>query len=217
MVGRDCFQRHLRDAIRLNERRAPLYAAWSDGAARPVSRRLIRAERRALMAAWLVDRRARRFQEAGIPIGCAEFISMSLTPPLGTAPLAPPPEPYTPGPDADSLASALASAYGSGGFAGVAAAAEGLLETIDEKPRYHCMLRHLVESLWRVAELAPWHAVGANEAGLPATVPLSELLLRLHLAALPDGARLDREAAPLQQAGIPILCRDVPPIPHAAR
>lgn len=210
--GPDCFQRHLREAISLNARRLPRYAEWSGGASRPLSRRLIALERGALVPAGWVDSRARRFQDAGVPIGCAEFASMSLTPPLGRTPPAPPEAPYRPGLDADSLAAALAGAYGEGGFPAVAHAADRALHALHGVPEYHCMVRHLVESVWRVAALAPLHQAAAADAGLPSPVPLSELLLRLHLAALPEGARLDADAAPLQQAGVPILCRDVPPI-----
>ena len=162
--------------------------------------------------AWLVDRRARRFQDAGIPIGCAEFVSMSLTPSLGDDPPRPPVRAEDPAPSAESVRRVLVDAYGAGGFAGVARWADALLERLEEAPAYDCMLRHLVESIWRVAWLAPQHAAAARAAGLPTTVPLSELYLRLNLAALEDSAALDRAARPLQEAGIPILCRDVPPI-----
>ncbi len=210
--GPDCFQRHLRDAISLNQRRLATYSEWTGGASETVSRRLISAERAALLSAWYVDRRARRFQEAGLTIGCAEFASMSLTPPLGATP---PPAPVSSpeaGPDADSLSAALRRAYGAGGFDAVASVADRTLAELSVAPDYHCMVRHLVESVWRVATLAPLHAEAAEAAGLPATLPLSELLLRLHLAALAPGADLDRDAAPLQRAGVPILCRDVPPL-----
>lgn len=196
----------------MNERRAPVYAEWSDGASTDVSRRLIRSEKVALAAAWYVDRRARWFQRRGIPIGCAEFVSMALTPPLGDRPLEPPAGAPGPPPDPDSLRSALMDAYGAGGFPAVAREADRMLEALDAWPRYHCMTRHLVESVWRVARLAPDHEAAAEDAGLPTTRGLSELLLRLHLAALPGGAALDAEAAPLQRRGSPILCRDVPPI-----
>lgn len=211
-TGADCFQRHLREAISLNERRRPTYARWSDGASRGVSDRLIEQERLALDVAWLVDRRARRFQEAGIPIGCVEFVSMSLTPPLGDDPSRPPARAQDRAPSADSVRRVLVDAYGVGGFAVVARSADALLERLEEAPAYDCMLRHLVESIWRVAWLAPQHAGAARAAGLPSTVGLSELYLRLNLAALEDAAVLDRAARPLQEAGIPILCRDVPPI-----
>lgn len=213
--GTDCFQRHLREAIQLNEDRAPIYSAWSDGASEPISRDLIRAERRALAVAWWIDRRARRFQDAGVPIVCADFVSMSLTPPLEAARPDPPSRAARAGPDPESLEAALVDAYGVGGFPAVAAAADSALDRIADSPEYHCMVRHLVESIERVARLAPRHAAAAEARGLPTTIPLSELLLRLHLYSLEDGTALDRDAAPLQQVGIPIICRDVPPIREA--
>ena len=208
-----CFQRHLKEAISLNERRSEVYAAWTEGESAPISNRLIRSERLALLVAWYVDRRAAPFQEAGIPIACAEFVSMSLTPPVGDGPGLEPPQPYRPGPDPHSLIATLQDAYAEGGFAAVAAASNRLLKGLEHAPDYHCMTRHLLESTRRIAQLAPHHAAAAERAGLQSTVSLSELLLRLHLTALPDGARLDAHAAPLQQNGVPILCRDVPPIP----
>lgn len=212
--GPDCFQRHLGEAISLNRRRSPTYAEWSDGASRDVSGRLIALERWALLGARYVDDVVRPFQRAGLTIGCAEFVSMSLTPPLGRQRPGPPAEAYRPGPSADSVTAAILEGYGRGGFAGVAAAADRTLDTLAAAPDYHCMVRHLVESIWRVATLAPAHAAAAEAAGLRSTLPVSRLLLRLHLAALPEGARLDREAAPLQEAGVPILCRDVPALRH---
>jgi hypothetical protein len=211
--ARDCFTRHLREAITLNTRRADTYAGWSGGASRSVSRRLIRTERVALAAGWLVDRRARRFQRAGIPIGCAEFVSMALTPPLPRERPSAPPRPYEPRVDAAALRNSAVAAYGVGGFPAVERLADRGIRGLADEPRYHCMTRHLLESIRRVARLAPEHAAAARRNGLPSTVPLSELMLRLHLAALPGGADLDRQAGPIQQEGVPILCRDVPPIP----
>lgn len=207
-----CFTRHLREAITLNGRRADLYRAWSGGASVPVSRRLIRAEKAALAAAWYVDRRARGFQRAGIPIGCAEFVSMAMTPPLPARPV-PPARSYSPRVDPDTLVDALVDGYAVGGFPAVERVADRGVRRLADEPEYHCMTRHLLESVRRIARLAPRHAAAAGEAGLPDTAPLSELLFRLHLAALPGGAGLDRQAGPVQQEGVPILCRDVPPIP----
>lgn len=211
-IAPDCFRRHLRDAIALNEARRATYAAWSDGASEPVTDRLVSAEEKALLAAWLVDRRSAPFREAGVPIGCAEFAPMELAPALEPERPPPPAAPPRPGPDADSLGAALLEAYGAGGFPAVRASAESLLLALADQPGYHCMIRHIAESIARVAVLAPAHAHAAAEAGLPSTIPISELLLRLHLAALPDAAALDRDARPLQARGVPILCRDVPPL-----
>ena len=74
------------------------------------------------------------------------------------------------------------------------------------------MLRHLVESALRVANVAEHHAALAEAAGLPSPRRLLSLLLQMHLWGFSFAARLDDEAAPLQAAGLPILCQDVPAI-----
>ncbi|HEV2147105.1 MAG TPA: hypothetical protein VGR37_06865, partial [Longimicrobiaceae bacterium] len=99
------------------------------------------------------------------------------------------------------------------GFGGAAAALGAELAALEATPCCHCMLRHMLESMLRVATLAPVHAARAEEAGMRSTAGLSRLLLRLHLLALSDAAKLDVLAAPIQARGIPILCQDVPPIP----
>ncbi|HUF12682.1 MAG TPA: hypothetical protein VMN78_06270 [Longimicrobiales bacterium] len=207
-----CFSEHLGDAILLNDARQPKYSAWSRRRSEPISERLIRAERTSLAVARWIDRRARRFQEAGIPIVCAEFVSMTLTPPLPPAPLARPAAEFDDAMDAAAIRNRIIAVYGERGFAGIAAEAEAELDRLAATPEYHCMTRHLIESLWRVAVLAPLHERLAGERDVGSTRGLSELLVRLHLAALAGGADLDRAAAPLQARGIPIICRDVPPI-----
>jgi hypothetical protein len=209
-----CLRRHLEEAIELNERRLPVYAEWSRGASTPISRSLIASERRGLLPARYVDRQARRYHAAGIPIVCAELVPMSLTPPLGTTSGPAPGYAVPPGPDPDTLLSLMRTAYGRGGFAGLADAVAAELARLDDAPAYHCMIRHLLESVARTAALAPLHDAAATAVGLPSTVPLSELMIRLHLAVLHESAELDAAASPLQAAGISIICRDVPPIPY---
>lgn len=211
-IPEDCFTEHLREAMLLNDARRPVYSAWSGRRSEPISDRLIRTERTALLLARRVDRRARRFREAGIPIVCAEFVSMDLTPALPDAPLSPPAGPFRDTMDAVALRERLIAAYGERGFAGVAAEADAHLARLAGTPEYHCMIRHLLESVWRIAVMAPLHERLAAERGVGSTRSLSELLLRLHLAVLREGADLDRAAAPLQAGGIPIVCADVPPI-----
>jgi hypothetical protein len=209
-----CFHHHLEEAIDLNERRLPVYSGWTDGASEAISRRLIASERRGLLAARYVDRRARRYQAAGIPIVCAEFVSMSLAPALDSAPHGIPPAPFLTGPTAKGLEARIRGAYGRGGFSEMVDVAVDELDALAGMPAYHCMVRHLLESVARTAALAPFHAEASTAAGLPSTVPLSELMIRLHLAVLHDATELDRLAAPLQSSGVPIICQDVPPIPH---
>lgn len=213
-ISDDCFRRHLLDAISLNERRLPVYREWSDGRSVEISRALIRMERLALIAAWQVDAEARPYHRAGIPIVCSEYVSMSLTPPLPERPGPGLTGPYRSPPPPDSMIAAIREVYGAGGFEGVVDATDRLMELLG-RPEQNCMVRHVLESLGRVASLAPVHLRSARSAGLPSTRPLSELMLRLHLEVLDESVALDRRAAPLQAIGIPILCADLPPIEWA--
>lgn len=205
---------HLEDAIRINRERLPLYSRLTDGASEPISRRLVRWEILSLPFAWYVDRRARRWQARGVLVVEAEFVPMSGVPEFreraAEAPL--PLSAYAP-PELRRMRRALREAYRGGGFPGLAAAVEAELARLAPVPTYHCMLRHVLESALRIANLAPVHAARAEAVGMPPPTGLSRLLLEVHLRMLPEAARLDARAAPLQARGIPILCQDVPPIP----
>jgi len=207
------FAGHLEEALHLNRERMPLYARLTGGESVRISRRLIRYERLALPLARWVDRRARPYNARGIGVVADDFVPMSGTPEFRER-SAEPPLPlsaFRPA-DARRMRRALAGALKSDGFAGVAAALRAELEALEGVPCYHCMLRHLLESMLRVATLAPAHAARAEAAGLRSTAGLSRLVLRLHLFTLADAAKLDALAAPIQARGIPILCQDVPPI-----
>ena len=106
----------------------------------------------------------------------------------------------------------MVRAWKAEGFAGAALVLDQARRALAAQPGFDGMVRHLVESALRVANLAGPHAALAREAGRPSTRLLSRLLLWMHLWGLGQAARLDDEAAPLQAAGLPILCRDVPPI-----
>jgi hypothetical protein len=209
-----CMERHLREAAALNRARMPLYDSLSGGRSRAISRRLIWTERLAVAVAWYVDWRAREFQRAGIPIVCGDFVPMSRTPAFRPRADDPPPLSAFAPADARRIRRRVDRALRRGGFPAASAALTGELERLEDAPRFHCMLRHLLESALRISNGAPVYAAQAEERSVLASpAELSRTLLELHLSMLGEGARLDRRAAPLQAEGIPILCQDVPPIP----
>ena len=89
----------------------------------------------------------------------------------------------------------------------------GANEDLEDYPNFHCMVRHLLESMLRISNLAPIHEREATELGLPPTRDLSWTLVRMHTLVLTEAVEVDGLAAPLQAEGLPIICRDVPPIP----
>lgn len=211
-----CMATHLREAIALNRERMPRYAARTEGASERISRRLVATERQALLAAAYFDRRAEPYLRRGIGVVCEAFVPMALTPAYADSV---DPRPGD-GPEAAAVSLAPAGevrgrvnrALRAEGFAGAARALEAEVARLAPAPRRHCMTRHLLESALRIAHVAPRHAEAAARARLPSPEDDARRLLDLHLYALDDAAELDALAAPMQARGVPILCRDVPPI-----
>jgi hypothetical protein len=203
------FELHLREAIELNLERAPLYAALSAGASRPISRTLIRYERLLIPVARWFDRRAEPYHRAGVPLLHEAFVSMEEAPSFQEPgdPLPPPPRLR---PIAREVVRRARTGLDEQGFTGAATALQHELETLAVEPVYHGMLRHMLESALRVASLAPRHERLARERGLSSPRRISERLLRLHLLGLGAAIRIDRRAEPLQRQGIGIVVRDVP-------
>jgi hypothetical protein len=203
------FERHLRDAIVLNRKRAAHYAERSRGRSRSVSRTLITIERALLPVARWFDRRAAPYHDAGIPFLDEAFLSMEQAPALDSARRRATSVTYHP-PHAAEIRRRIRNAFQSGGFAAAANALAAELRALDGDPHLDCAVRHLLESAHRVALLAPIHASRALSLGLPSPEPISAKLLRLHLWGLRFAARLDARARPLQLEGVAILEQDLP-------
>jgi hypothetical protein len=208
-----CMARHLREAVRLNKERMPLYSELTGGRSRAISRRLIWAERFSMPVAWYVDWRARRFQRLGIAVVCADFEPMDRTPAFRPRNDDPPPLSAFAPADSRRIARAVERAYRASGFAGAGAVLEREIETLSRVPGFNCMTRHLLESALRITNGARRYAADAEARDVASPARLSRALLSMHLTTLGEAARLDRRAAPLQAEGVPIVCQDVPPIP----
>jgi hypothetical protein len=208
---RGAFEQHMLDAIALNEARAPLYSALTDGASLAISRRLILSERSLLPVARWFDRRARRWERAGLPILEELFVPMGTTPAFAER------SKESPGPGNAALDGSVRRrvmrAYRDDGFEGAALALHHAIESLSVEPGADCLVRHLLESAYRLAVLAPRQIDAARERRMASPRWLLSLLLRLHLWGLGQARDLDARARPLQARGIPILAQDLPPIP----
>jgi hypothetical protein len=201
----------MRDAIALNEARAPRYAKLSGGASLAISRRLILSERALLPVARWFDRRARRWERAGIPMLEEIFVPMAAAPAFAERGEA------LRGPENTRLDHAVRQRvlrrYRDDGFAGAELVLREAIDALSAEPATDCLVRHLLESAHRLAVLAPRHIEAARQRGLASPRWLLALLLRLHLWGLSRARDLDARARPLQARGIPILAQDLPPIP----
>lgn len=205
----------------INKKRRIPYSRLSDGQSLRISNQLIMLERLALFSSHIFtdfDGRARPFQEAGISIVCDEYIDMKHTPAFQSSfPQGPPDlSNYRP-PNTRALKRDLRNALKTDGLRGLHEAVEKEIAVLKLEPRMNCMLRHMLESMARIAALAPHHESAALAKGLPSTLSLSTDMIDSHFLLLARAIELDRAAAPLQARNIPILCQDVPPIPDPGR
>ena len=203
---------HMRDAIRINQARLPMYSEISQGESERISKALIRFEKVAIPGAMTIDQLALPFQKKGIPIAQEEFISMELIPdfveqhpdepePLDTF------EPI----DGWAMSKRLRAEYDKFGFAGVSRQAFMELAQIKGKT-YHHLIRHMLDSIRRLCMLSPKHEKLAKSLGAGSTKRISWMILESHLITLIECARIDKLAAPLQARRIPIIRQDVPHI-----
>lgn len=208
------FAHHIQEAISANWNRTAGYARQTQGRSRYLSHTLMAVEAGTLPIAWYLDRQAAPFQRAGIPIMQLDFVSMSLTPPFsetGLAPL-PPSIEYRPIPWRRWKRRILELSRARQ-FLALHAEIQIWVKDLEETPRFHAMVRHVLESTARIAFLAPQYERMALRAGLTSSpVPLSQNLLWLHASSLWISNQLDNWAEPMQREGVAILQNDVPPI-----
>jgi hypothetical protein len=209
------FEEHLRDAIRINEERAGRYFELSNGESGLVSQCLIFSERCSLPFSKIPDRWAEKFNRAGIPIVKEEFMPMSGVGDFESR-FAFEPEPYSAFVEQSGslIAATILNAYRKNGWGGASNAATNELHNLKSQKAYHPMLKHVLESVVRVSNLAPLHEKLRVSLGLKdSTLPLSKYLFFSHFSAFSFSTWIDAKAARMHSKGIPILHQDVPSIP----
>lgn len=207
---------HVHEAMILNEARKPLYAKLTDGRSLQVSEALIAYEEKLILKARFADLVALPFQWAGIPIVCEDYISMKQTPEFKSqfASGVPSLQSFVPV-NAEDYVKALEPLAKAGDFKKVSETAHEKVLELEKEPRFNCMVRHFLESMRRVAGLAEKQDQKSRASLGIGTSYISRKMLEGHLEDLQTAAVLDKMAAPLQAAGVPILCQDVPYIPAA--
>jgi hypothetical protein len=206
-----CVSHHLREAIDLNSERLEKYFAVSGGRSLPISLRLVTLERAILLVVPALEIPAKFYQKRGVPVLCLDMVPMEDAPPFVER-VSTPVEPYSPR-SGRELKDKLARLYDQGKLEPLEEALEKELAELHEAPSYHCMTRHLLESILRSARLEPLYERMSVERGLPKPNFISKTFIRAQIRQLAKATEIDDEAAPLQAEGIPIICRDVPPIP----
>jgi hypothetical protein len=213
-ASRGCLSAHLEEAMVLNRERRPIYSALSNGGTEHISNLLIQYEQ------WVwrflpitgIESAVKKFHQADIPILCADFESTPNPHPATLQSNRPQISDFQPL-GWKKAKKALLQSMRQGDFPATYTQALELIKSIDREPRFNCMSRHALESIARISLLAPGYEKSATEMGLTSSPQtISKRLLMLLLKALWGAENLDRQAAPFQVQGIPILCHDLPMI-----
>ena len=211
------FETHLRDAIRTNLARRPVYVARAGLRARLLSLLLVLTERLCLPLARHFDRRAAPFNVQGIAVVENDFIDMQQIADADTAPafskVAPP--------AAHRQVKQLVRQYKRDGKAALASedfqrictlTADTLtaVQALEQQHQAHfAMTIHLLESIGYAA----LHAPAYIEQSRGEARPLCRSLVAVQLALADGGLLMDKLAQRCHARGAGILVNDVPAIP----
>lgn len=214
-----CFFEHVSEGREVNRERRDLYSEWADQyglkrRAKLTSSALIALETSMLPMARIYDLRARKYQFTGL--FCDDFIPISETPNYSDINTQIPRLPYIHKLSfLEDFEARVRKEIKKENWAQVR---ELTLIALDHFPaaETHCLTRHFVESLGRIAALAPRHIRRARENGIESPSKLIASMIKFHLFGLGFAEKIDSLAAPLQYKGIPIVCQDVPFIPIPA-
>lgn len=205
--------RHLKEAIELNEQRLPLYAKLTNNQSIPFSKKLINYEKLILKTSWILDRVGDKYQKKGVPFMKHEFVDMadarsfSNSFPDGTPKLAP-----IKLLEKDVLFVELSKSISQKSPTKIVASCNQIINTLNEQAYYYNMLRHVVESIRRIAFLIPLHEEICNLKKIKAPSFYSYLLIRSHQVILNMSKTFDEELAFIQEGGVPFLWQDLPHI-----
>ncbi len=211
-----CFTEHVKEGKALNKSRKSLYVEWAselglEKEAKKASKAMIRLENLMIPLAKYFDIRAKKYEDIGLL--CDEFVDIDETPEFSRKLVEIPTMPYQEVPsfmkDYKKRVKKLKKERKWEELR------EYTRETIAKFPskKTHCLTRHFMESIGRVAMLAPSKIQQAKDQYSKDPSGLISSTIGLHLTGLSWSIGVDRRASKLQYKGIPIICQDVPHIP----
>jgi len=200
-----------------NQERRPLYAALSGNQSLSVSDAFIKSEKWSLQYSRFLMFRTRDLRAAGIPILCSEFTPISLTPKflesfvgeskgselknyeaLPLTQVANELKPHIKNLNIEEIKSV---------------ALKWTLLSYNQEPRFNCMARHVLESIYATAEAAQENLKIAKSLGLEKrTEKFTKKFLGAQVFGFKTIADIDKKASQIQALNIPIVCNDVPAI-----
>lgn len=210
-------QEHLKEAIALNTERRDMYANLTEGKSVEVSDKLIGMEKTTLLMLkfpfWNFDKLLGSFEKYGLQPTCDTFISIkTLTTFDSQFPQGAPTE-NTALVDTKKIRQTLETAFETRNVSLLKEKLQDVHSQMSTEPRLNCMSRHIIESTLRIATLFPnWNSKIHDQNDKEKFEKIVFRLLKNHIFALKSAGQIDELSRPIQLAGVPIICQDVPAI-----
>lgn len=200
------FAGHVKQSLRINHAMKPLYHELTAGRSDELFNGLIFVERAMLPLVWPYDLRARWFQKRGLPLLREEFLPLKESRDVPRVEVSEDFRPVA----WETYREELGSLIKARKLEELKRHGLQLLAELSSQSSYHCLTRHLIESLYRIAHFLPQRVEEARQLGISSPEKLIWDLLDFHLVAFPHFTRLDLRAAPLQKEGFPVFCHELP-------
>ncbi len=207
--------KHLKDALALNKKRAPLYAQTTNNESLKLSYELMAMESLALV--WLshLDHKAQVYLEAGIGVFDDDLVDMRETPPFldhfedNIAPT------ERKSLKVKALSKNWLKKIKDDNLQDIYHEAVSLLnEGVLKESNQNCLTKHFVESIAMSIKNHEGHRVKAESAGLPDPKGILLSFLKSQIWSISWAQSLDEKAFEVQKNNVPLFCRDVPLIPY---
>lgn len=214
-----CFRDHLQEAITLNTQRRSMYSQLTSGRSEAISNQLIRMEKTSLLLTYLpmnnFDHKLADFKKYNIDVTCEAFVSMKTVTDFNSTFTTGLPNADTAVANSDLIISKLEGLVSAQDTVLLKSLLLNIIQSLKVEPRLNCMTTHVLDSMARIVSLYPHWAnqITVENDQIKFQKIISNLLTN-HLRSIKYTAQLDQKARPLQLAGLPIICQDVPVIQY---
>lgn len=205
----NCFRAHILESLEINKERKSVYSQLTNSRSDKIFHFLIGSEYVSLGPAAYYDLRARKFQNRGMSLFGHEFMSMNRVSEFDPENRVIPPaarKAFNWKQHKEILGLAIQKRDDDQ----LKIEAANALKELFQQPHYHCMTRHIIESIYRFAYFLPLREEEAKLLGILSPAGLIWDVIRLHLLGMQGSYQIDEWCGPIQHEGIPILCSELP-------
>lgn len=207
--SKNCFREHISESIAINKERKKDYARMTDGESDKIFTHLIAMEHLTLPVAFYYDLKARPFQKKGMDLFCHEFMSMNKVSTFDETKRIIPDYAF-PVLSFAQYKKDLRDAVRNDDLALVKKLSLEQLDILRPYPQFHCMTRHMIESIYRFAYFVNIREKEAQELKVESPRTLMMKVISSHLLGMDDSIKIDRWSRSIQEKGVPILCSELP-------